>query len=67
VQYHIFSINSYDEPSDWNASQGDDKNYKREAQKKNSCALYHLQMAMEKSIFPRIASCTSAKDAWKAL
>ena len=24
-------------------------------------------MAMDKSIFPRIASCTIAKDAWKAL
>ena len=24
-------------------------------------------MAMDKSIFPRIASCTTTKDAWKAL
>ena len=24
-------------------------------------------MAMDKSIFPRIASCTTDKDAWKAL
>ena len=57
----------YEEPSDWNALQGAGKTSKKEAQKKISCTLYHLQMALDKSIFPRISSCTSSKDAWKDL
>ena len=57
----------YDEPTDWTTLQGANRTSRREAQKKNSYALYHLQMVMDKSIFPRIASCTTTKDAWKAL
>lgn len=43
------------------------KTAKKLAQKNNSFALYHLQASMGTAIFPRIASCTSAKDAWEAL
>ena len=56
----------YDEPTDWTTLQRANRISRREAQKKNSFALYHLQMVMDKSIFPRKALFTLAKDAWKA-
>lgn len=56
----------YLEPVDWSLLTDAAKIIKEE-QKKNCLTLYHLQSALDKSIFPRIAGCKSATEAWKAL
>lgn len=57
----------YSDPLDWTTMGEQAKTAKKLAQKNNYFALYHLQASMGTAIFPRIASCTSAKDAWEAL
>lgn len=55
----------YNGLTNWNTLSTNDK-IAKEAHKKNSFALYHLQASLDKSIFPSIASCTSTQYAWKA-
>lgn len=57
----------YVELVDWSAIPAANRATMREAQKKNSLALFYLQATLDETIFPRIASCASAKAAWKAL
>jgi len=57
----------YDEPADWNALIANEKTTRKEARKKNAQALFHIQIALDKSLFPRISGATTAKDAWKTL
>lgn len=57
----------YSDPTDWNTLGDNAKAAKKIAQKNNYFALYHLQASMGNAIFPRIASCTLARDPWQAL
>jgi len=56
----------YVEPN-WSTPLQVDRTAKREAQKNNSFAIYHLESSLEKRLFPRIASCNKVKDTWKVL
>ena len=42
----------YEEPTDWNTLQPNDRRLKKEVEKKNAMALFHIQMVLEKSLFP---------------
>ena len=57
----------YSDPTDWITLGDQTKTTKKLGQRNNSFALYHLQASMVIAIFPRIASCTLAKDAWNVL
>jgi len=57
----------YVEPADWSSLSVDDKKAMKECRSKNSLALSHLQEALDRSIFPRIAGCKIAKEAWAVL
>ena len=57
----------YEEPADWNTLQPNDRRLKKEAEKKNTMALFHTQMALEKSLFPKIVDAQTTKEAWKTL
>lgn len=57
----------YSDPTDWNTLGDNAKATKKISQKNNSFALYHLKASMGNAIFLRIASCTSARDAWQTL
>ena len=57
----------YVEPADWSSLSADDKKAMKECRSKNSLALSHLQAALYRSIFPRIAGCKIAKEAWAML
>jgi len=48
---------------DWATLSQADRPTKREAQKKNSFTIYHIQSTLYKRLFPRIASCNTKKDA----
>lgn len=52
---------------DWRTLATNEKSVRKEAQKNNNFASYHIQSSLEKSIFQRIASCSLAKEEWKAL
>ena len=57
----------YVEPADWSSLSADDKKAMKECRSKNSLALSHLQAALDRSIFPRIGGCKTAKEAWAVL
>lgn len=57
----------YEEPTDWNALTANERTSRKEARKKNAQALFHIQIALDKSLFPRISGATTTKDAWKTL
>ena len=57
----------YDELVDWNSLTANEKTTRKEARKKNAQALFHIQIALDKSLFPRISGATTSKDAWKTL
>lgn len=44
-----------------------ERRLKKEVEKKNAMALFHIQMALEKSFFPRIVDAEMTKGAWKTL
>jgi len=52
---------------DWDTLTQVDMPAKRYTQKNNSFAIYHLQSALDKRLFPRITSCNMIKDVWKVL
>jgi hypothetical protein len=57
----------YAEPKDWTTLNANDRVAKKESRRKNAQALFHIQIALDKSLFPRIASAKTTVDAWKTL
>jgi len=57
----------YEEPADWNALTANERTTRKEARKKNAQALFHIQIALDKSLFPRISGAKTAKVAWETL
>ena len=57
----------YEEPADWNALTANERTTRKEARKKNAQALFHIQIALDKSLFPRISGAKTAKAAWETL
>ena len=57
----------YEEPTDWNTLQPNDRRLKKEVEKKNAMPLFHIQMALEKSLFPRIVDAQTTKEVWMTL
>lgn len=57
----------YKELADWNALTPNDKKTKKEEKKKNAQELFHIQITLDKSSFPRIVDAKSAKNFWKTL
>ena len=57
----------YEEPADWNALTTNERTARKEARKKNAQALFHIQRALDKSLFPRISGAKTVKDAWETL
>lgn len=53
----------YLELVDWSTLLADEKKTRKECRSKNSFALSYLQAALDRSIFPRIASYKTTKDA----
>lgn len=60
-------VTGYTEPANWSVLNEAARKAKEEDQKKDSLALSHIQSALAENLFPRIASCTNAFEAWKAL
>ena len=44
----------YEEPADWNTLQPNDRRLKKEAEKKNAMALFHIQMLLIRACFPEL-------------
>jgi hypothetical protein len=57
----------YAELEDSTTLTANDKVAKKESRKKNAQALFHIQISLDKSLFPRIASAKTTKDVWKTL
>ena len=57
----------YAEPEDWTTLNANDRVAKKESRRKNAQALFHIQIALDKSLFPRIAGAKTVADAWKTL
>lgn len=57
----------YEEPKDWNGIKGNDRRIKKKSEKKNAMDLFHIQMALNKILFPRIIDALTKKHAWKTL
>ena len=57
----------YAEPEDWTTLNANDRVAKKESRRKNVQALFHIQIALDKSLFPRIASAKRTKDASNTL
>eukprot|EP00253_Pinus_taeda_P026479 PITA_26479 len=57
----------YEEPADWNALIANERTTIKEARKKNTQALFHIEIALDKSLFPRISGAKIAKAAWENL
>ena len=49
--------------ADWNALTANERTTRKEARKKNAQALFHIQIALDKSLFPRISGAKTAKAA----
>ena len=64
--WEIFELD-YEEPTDWNALTSNERTTRKEARKKNAQALFHIQIALDKSLFPRISGAKTAKAAWETL
>ena len=64
--WEIFE-SGYDEPDDWNALTANERPTRKESRKKSAQALFHIQVALDKSLFPWISGATTAKYAWKTL
>ena len=52
---------------DWTTLNANDRVAKKESRRKNAQALFHIQISLDKSLFPRIAGAKTTKDAWKTL
>eukprot|EP00253_Pinus_taeda_P017610 PITA_17610 len=57
----------YEEPADWNARTTNERTTRKEERKKNAQALFHIQIALDKSLFPRISGAKTAKATWETL
>eukprot|EP00253_Pinus_taeda_P009494 PITA_09494 len=57
----------YEEPTDWNALTANERTTRKEARKKNAQALFHIQIALDKSLFPRISGEKTAKATTETL
>jgi len=57
----------YTEPEDWTTLNENDRVAKKESRRKNAQALFHIQISLNKSLFPRIAHAKTALNAWKTL
>eukprot|EP00253_Pinus_taeda_P002965 PITA_02965 len=57
----------YEEPADWNAFTANERTTRKEARKKNAQALFHIQIALDKSLCPRMSGAKTAKVAWETL
>eukprot|EP00253_Pinus_taeda_P005517 PITA_05517 len=57
----------YEEPTDWNSLTANERTTRKEARKKNAQALFHIQIALDKSLFPRISGAKTTKVAWETL
>ena len=57
----------YEERADWNALTTNERTTRKEARKKNAQALFHIQIALDKSLFPRILAAKTAKSTWETL
>jgi hypothetical protein len=54
-------------PEYWTTLNTNDRVAKKESKRKNAQALFHIQIALDKSLFPRIAGAKTATDAWRTL
>ena len=57
----------YAKPEDWTTLNANDRVAKKESIRKNAQALFHIQIALDKILFPRIAGAKTAADAQKTL
>eukprot|EP00253_Pinus_taeda_P030146 PITA_30146 len=57
----------YEERVDWNALIANEITKRKEERKKNAQALFHIQVALDKSLFPRISGAKTTKAAWETL
>jgi hypothetical protein len=53
----------YAEPEDWTTLNENDRVAKKESRRKNAQALFHIHIALDKILFPRIAGAKTATDA----
>jgi hypothetical protein len=53
----------YVEPEDWTTLNANDRVAKKESRRKNAQALFHIQIALDKSLFPRITGAKTTTDA----
>jgi hypothetical protein len=53
----------YAEPEDWTTLTANDRVAKNESRKKNAQDLFHIQIALDKILFPRITGAKTAEDA----
>jgi hypothetical protein len=57
----------YVEPEDWTTLNANDRVAKKESRRKNAQALFHIHIALDKILFPRIAGAKTTTDDWKTL
>jgi hypothetical protein len=57
----------YAEPEDWTTLNENDRVAKKESRRKNAQDLFHIQIALDKSLLPRIVGAKTVVDAWKTL
>jgi hypothetical protein len=53
----------YAEPEDWTTLTANDRVAKNESRRKNAQALFHIHIALDKILFPRIAGAKTTTDA----
>eukprot|EP00253_Pinus_taeda_P001749 PITA_01749 len=66
---YVYEIveSGYEEPSDWNTLTTNERITRKQARKKNAQALFHIQIALDKSLFLRISGAKNTKAAWETL
>jgi hypothetical protein len=57
----------YEELEDWTTLTANDRVAKTKSRKKNAQALFHIQISLDKILFPRTAGAKIAEDASKTL
>lgn len=55
----------YEDPENWDDLQGNEMRIKKEAKKENAMTIFHIQMALDKSLFLRIFYAQTTKEAQK--
>ena len=65
--YCYIVVVGYTELANWSALSVDAKKEAKANERQNSMALSFIQVALDKSIFPRILACVLAQEAWAIL